>query len=328
MDEQMIDLVAWDTRLRRHLEAYADARLSPDLVTSSRMRARVLAMAHRQADLARADAALIVIHGRGMPAITPAADRAARHAASQSRRLPRPAAALLAAAVVIGGTAGTALAAQAGGALYEPRVWIETLALPSDPTARALAELARLDARLGEADAATRNGDAAGAAAALAAYERIMESASEVAIAAGDEVAVAILEAGVGRNVEVLTALALEVPAGAAEAISRAVERAVARAVERSETAIERIEASGPPSDAGGGGGNSGGGPDRPVDPASKPTRTPPPAQPTPKPTKEPAAVPTDPGGAGGQGGPGSQGDPDEPKKTQKPDPTPRRTPR
>jgi hypothetical protein len=324
MDEQMIDLVAGDARLRRRLEAYADARLSPDLVTSSRMRARVLAVAHRRADLARADAALTVVHGRGMPRSTPAADRLARRQRSAGVRLRRPLAAVLAAAIVVGGGAGTALAARAGGALYEPRVWIETLTLPSDPSARAIAELTRLEARLREADEATRNGDAAGSAAALAAYERIMESASEAAIAAEDEVAVAILEAGVGRNVQVLQALALKVPAGAAQAISRAVERAVARAVERSETAIDRIDDAGPSNS---GGGSSGGGSGRPTDPASKPTKPPTP-EPTPKPSKEPNAGPTDPPGPGGQGGAGGQDNPNEPKKTPKPEPTPRRTPR
>ena len=144
MDDQMIDLVAGDMRLRRRLEAYADLRLSPDLVTSSRMRARVLAVAHRQADLARADAALTVMHGRGITGSTPAADRLARRTRSTRARLRRSLVAMLAAALVVGGAAGTALAAQAGGVLYEPRVWIETLTLPSDPSERAVAELARL----------------------------------------------------------------------------------------------------------------------------------------------------------------------------------------
>ena len=316
MDERMIDLMAGDARLRRRLEAYADVRLSPDLVTSSRMRARVLAVAHRHADLARADAALTVVHGHGTTS-TPAADRLARRAGSRGARLRRPLTAMLAAAIVVGGGAGTALAAQAGGALYEPRVWIETLTLPSDPSSRAVAELARLEARLLEADAATRAGDGAGAAAALAAYERIMEAASEAAIAADDDVAVAILEAGVSRNVEVLQALAQQVPAGAAEAISRAVERAVARALERSESAIERIDRAGP----GTNGGGSGGGTGQPADPA-KPTKPP-----TPKPERTPQAGPTDAPAPDGQGGSGGHGNPSDPKKPPKPDPTPKHAP-
>jgi hypothetical protein len=286
------------------------------------MRARVLAVAHRQADLARADAALTVVDGHGAATLTPAADRIARGTRSQGTRLRRPLAATMAAALVLGAAAGTAFAAQAGGALYEPRVWIETLTLPSDPSARAVAELARLEARLREADAATHSGDAAGAAAALSAYERIVESASEAAIAAQDEVAAAVLEAGVGRNVEVLRGLLLEVPAGAAEAISRAVDRAVAHAVEHSKAAIDRIEMRGPSQDAGGG--NGGDGPDKPTVPAAKPTKAPPTAEPTPKPNQAPTANPAD---GGGQGGSGGQGGPGEPDKTPKPHPTPKRTP-
>lgn len=323
MDEHMIDLAAGDARLRRRLEAYADAGLSPDLVTSSRMRARVLAVAHRQADLARADAALTVVDGRGGAAMTPAADRIAWRARTQGTRLRRPLVAMLTAALVVGGAAGTTLAAQAGGALYEPRVWIETLTLPSDPSARAVAELARLEARLREADAATHNGDAVGTSAALTAYERIVESASAAAIAAQDEVAIAVLEAGVGRNVEVLRGLLLEVPVGAAEAISRAVDRAVAHAVEHSQTAIDRIETRDPSQNAGDGNGGAAG-PDKPTDPAAKPTKAPPTAEPAPKPTHAP---PGDPGAAGGQGGSGGQGGPDEPAETPKPHPTPKRTP-
>jgi hypothetical protein len=314
MDERMIDLMAGDSRLRRRLEAYADSSLSPDLVATSRMRARVLAVAHRRADLARADAALTVVHGRGVAVSTPLADRRARRMRSDRARLRRPLVALMTAAVVLGGGAGTVLAARAGGALYEPRVWIETLTLPSEPSERAVGELSRLATRLSEADEATRTGDTAAAAAALAAYERIMDSASEAAIAAQDEVAVAILQAGVGRNVEALQALALQLPAGAAEAITRAVERAVARAVDRSESAIDRIQAAGASSSGGSGGSGSPGGP---ADPTSKPTRPPTP-EPTPKPTKEPNAGPTDPAG---------QGAPPEPKKTPKPVPTPKQPP-
>ena len=310
MDDRMIDLVAGDARLRQRLEAYADARLSPDLVTTSRMRARVLAVAHRQADLARADAALTVVPRTTVYGPTYGDARAVRSRRSRRSAMRRAMTALLAAAVVLGGAAGTALAARPGGALYDSRVWIETLTLPSDPSARAIGELARLEERLREADEAARSGDVAGAAAALAAYERIVESASEAAIAAQDEVAVAILEAGVGRNVEVLRALALRVPEGAAEAISGAVQRAVEQAVERSDRAIERIDTAGPPK----GGNGSGGGPEKPGEPAAKPTKAPT-AEPTAKPTKEPNAGPNGPGGQGG------------PKNTPKPAPTPKRTP-
>jgi hypothetical protein len=327
MDDRMIDLVAGDARLRQRLDAYADARLTPDLVSTSRMRARVLAVAHRQADLARADAAaLTVVPRTALPGAIPTDGRSTRTRRSARSRMRRPMTALLAAAFVLAAAAGTALAARPGGALYEQRIWIETLTLPNDPSARAIAELARLDARLREAEDAARAGDSAGAAAALAAYARIVEAASESAIATQDVVAIAILEAGVGRNVEVLQALALRVPDGAADAISRAVQRAVERAVDRSDRAIERIDTAGPANggnggNGGDGSGGSGAGPDTPADPTAKPTKAPT-AAPTPKPTKEPNAGPTDPGA------PGSQGGENGPKNTPQPQPTPKRTPR
>ena len=59
--DDMIDLMDANALLGRRLEAYAESRLSPDLATSSRLRARVLAVAHRQAALARADAALTIV---------------------------------------------------------------------------------------------------------------------------------------------------------------------------------------------------------------------------------------------------------------------------
>ncbi len=322
MDDRMIDLMAGDARLRQRLDAYADARLTPDLVSTSRMRARVLAVAHRQADLARADAALTVVPATALPGAMSIEGRSVRGRRSSRSRMRRPMTALLAAALVLGLGAGTALAARPGGALYDQRIWIETLTLPSDPSGRAVAELARLDVRLREAAEAALSGDAAGAAAALAAYARIVDSASDAAITAQDEVAMAILETGVGRNVEVLQALALRVPEGAADAISQAVQRAADRAVERSDRAIERIDTAGPlkggnggSGGGSGGSGGNGGGPDKPADPAAKPTKAPTP-EPTPKPTKEPNAGPPEPGAPGGQ------------KSTPKPQPTPKRTPR
>ena len=70
MSDEMIDLAAGDMRLRRRLEAYAEQRLSPDVSATSRMRARVLAHAHRHADRARADAALTIVPAAaGLPTI-------------------------------------------------------------------------------------------------------------------------------------------------------------------------------------------------------------------------------------------------------------------
>jgi uncharacterized protein DUF5667 len=294
MDDDMIDLMAGDAVLRRRMDAFAELRLSPDPATSSRIRARVLAVAHRQADLARADAALTIV-----TAATPPSKTAVR----AGHRWGRALVGLLAAAMVLGASAGTVLAARPGGPLYEPRVWLETLTLPSDPSERALAELNRLEQRLAEATDAVRSGDTAAAAAALEAYATIMEQASSAAIAAQDDVAAAVLETGVGHNVDVLQALILALPDQAADAI----ERAVQRAIERSGRTIDRIERGQPGSDPNA---NPGG------DPGTRPTRplTP---EPTPKPTKKPAGGP--PGGGPDGGQPASTGEPSKPDKPPKP---------
>jgi hypothetical protein len=285
MDDGMIDLMAGDTRLRRRLEGYADARLTPDAATATRMRARVLAVAHRRAELARADAALTVVR---TAVLVPTA-------ASPRRRgtWRRTGTVLLAAALALGVGTGTALAARPGGALYETRLWVETLTLPGDPSQRALAELGRLDARLSEAAEAVHAGNAPAAASALTAYEQIVQEASSAAISSGDDVASAVFKTGVGHNVEVLQALVTSVPDQAADAIAAA----IARAIARSDGALDAIDhgrngSSGRPGDQPAG---------QPGGPASKPTKAPPertPA-PTPKPTKTT-------GGAqgSGQGGP------------------------
>lgn len=296
MDDEMIDLMAGDAVLRRRIDAYAELRLSPDLATSSRIRARVLAVAHRQADLARADAALTIV-----TAATPPSKRAVR----AGHRWGRALVGLLAASLVLGASAGSVFAARPGGPLYEPRLWLETLTLPSDPSQRALAELDRLEQRLVEAADAVRSGDTAAAAAALEAYATIMEQASSAAIAAQDEVAAAVLETGVGHNVDVLQALILALPDQAAAAI----ERVVQHAIERSARTIDKIERAKPGS---GPNANPGG------DPGARPT-SPPTPQPTPKPTRKPAGGPPDGGPDGGQ--PTSTGEPSKPDKPPKASP-------
>lgn len=296
MDDEMIELMAGDARLRRRIDAYAELRLSPDLATSSRIRARVLAVAHRQADLARADAALTIV-----TAATPPSKTAVR----AGHRWGRALVGLLAASLVLGTSAGSVFAARPGGPLYEPRVWLETLTLPSDSSQRALAELDRLQQRLTEAADAVRSGDSAAAAAALRAYETIMEQASAAAIAAQDDVAVAVLETGVGNNVDVLQALILALPDQAADAI----ERVVQHAIERSARTIDKIERAQP---GGAPNANPGG------DPGAGPTSAPTP-RPTPKPTRKPAAEP--PAGGPGGGQPASTGEPAKPDKPAKPSP-------
>jgi hypothetical protein len=295
MDE-MIGSMTGDAMLGRRLEAYAEARLSPDLATSTRLRARVLAAAHRRAALSRADAGLTVLSPAGRtvePAqFSPRAQALARQAPRRRRRHWRRVAALFLAASLGGSLAvGGVAAARPGGPLYEARLWAETLQLPSDPSARAVAELDRLKERLRELGEASRAGDTAAAMAALEAYKAIVDQASDSAILAGDEVAAAVLQTGVGRNVEVLQALIDQVPEHARIAISEALEAAITRSAD----AIERIGASRPPAAPGDGDENAqpavGTGPKATRTPTAKPTAAPA-REATPKPKPTPVATP------------------------------------
>lgn len=327
MDDDMIELKAGNAELRRRLEAYAETRLSPEPASASRIRARVLAVAHRRADLERAETGLAVLP-------RPADDVVERpmatiRSAGAHRRTPwrRAASVLLAASLGLGLVAGAALAARPGGPLYEARLWAETLTLPTDPGARAVAELERLTHRIQEAMTASQAGDPDGAAAALAAYEAITEQASTGAIIADDAVASAALQAGVARNIDVLRGLADRLPERASAAISAAIERAIAR----SDQAIEEIgggrgdgDGSGVGGGSGDGSGAGGGSGDQPTDrapagPSARPTDEPP-AKPTKAPTAKPQATPKPdrtPAGdgkppeppGGGEDDPGGEGD-------------------
>ena len=314
MDDAMLELMAGDGGLRQRLEAYADARLTPDPYAVRRIRARVQAGAHRRAELLSADTALTVLSATSQGAAAPRRVAGARR--SPWRRF---APAVLAATLTVAMVAGTALAAKPGGALYGGRLWLETLALPTVPSERAIAELARLQERLREVATANADGDTAGAAAALAAYEAIVGEAVTAAILADDPVAVAALEAGVARNVERLQQLVALVP----ESARAALEAAIQRAIDRSGAAIESIDpgasdgngpGAGNGASGGGASGGNGGGPA--IDPTAKPTKAPPekpdktakptaepaqPAAPTPEPT--PRRTPPGKGGSGGQNG-------------------------
>ena len=105
MSDEMIDLMAGDMRLRRRLDAYAEHRLSPDLAATSRMRARVLAHAHRQSELVRADAALTIVPPSAWMPDT-------RH---RAHGVQRAAIALVAAAGLVGAMVGGASAASGPG---------------------------------------------------------------------------------------------------------------------------------------------------------------------------------------------------------------------
>ena len=200
-----------DDELLRRLEAYASARLSPDVRSAAAARARILS-----------EAEFALSRDRPGGAVSP-------RRASIGRRL-RPV--LLAAAVgstlVVG---GVAFAADAGGPLYSLRVWWETATLPGAPDARTDAEIGRLDARLAELRVAVEMGYGNAAGAAAAAYRGIVDEA--IRGAAGDDRREMILENALNRHIEVLTELLDKVPAQARDAIQGA--------IGRSGEAIDRI---------------------------------------------------------------------------------------
>lgn len=210
-----------DDELTRRLEAYAEARLSPELSATIRMRTRVMAAAHRQAALARADA--------DRAAVVAAQAHADRTRRSQWRR---PLTALLAAGLTLAVGVGSVAASQAGGPLYGVRIWAEALTLPSEADARAQAELQRLQDRLAEAAAATAAGDTNAANAALEAYAAIVNEAT--ADAGNDVSAAATLETGVRSNIDVLEVLVGRVPTDAAR-------DAIQRAIDRSDSALDEM---------------------------------------------------------------------------------------
>lgn len=247
-DHQMQDREPVDDELARRLEAYAEARLSPELSATTRMRARVMAAAHHQAALARADAART------------AAAAAAEAQADRTRRSPwrRPLTALLAAGLTLAVGVGSVAAAQPGGPLYGPRIWAETLTLPANANDRALAELRRLEDRLAEAAAAVAAGDLNAANAALDAYAAIVAEAT--ADVGNDVAAAATLENGVRSNIAVLTVLLDRFETGHGQA-GDAIQRALERAVDRSDSAVDKLH--GKPSDTPG------------VGPAAAPTKSP-----------------------------------------------------
>ena len=219
-----------ELELERRLDRYAEVRLSPSAASVARIRARVM----REARLGFAEAARTGTPAIARPGVGGAPSVTGRHA------LRRAASLLVAASLSLGLAAGTMAASQAGGPLYGPRIGLEGLLLPSDPAARAGAEVARLEARLAEFAAATASGDLGGAGAALDAYQAIAEEA--LAWAGAHAELLETLRVALARHVGILEALAATVPVPARAAI----ERNIVRATDRNETVLERLDAARP----------------------------------------------------------------------------------
>ena len=109
------------------------------------------------------------------------------------------------------------------GPLYGPRMWVEAATLPSDPMARANAQLGRLDARLQEVRVASESGNAGAAEAALGAYAVIMADLDTQA--AANSAGAAIVEDDIARRQIVLMGLLDEVPAQARDAVQHALQQ-------------------------------------------------------------------------------------------------------
>jgi hypothetical protein len=165
---------------------------------------------------------------------------------------------------------GVAFASSPGGPLYGVRLWVETVALPSEPGARADADVDRLDARLDEAVGAARKGNGSATSAALAAYREILEDALK---AAGQlDSRSERLDAALARHQLVLATLLNYVPEPARDGLERA--------IERSDQALEGIGAGAGGNGGSGGNGSNAGGKDHPV------------VRPTPRPTNQHKATP------------------------------------
>ena len=253
-----------DGGLRPQLDAYADARLRADPEARARSRARVMAEARAASNALRAAASAAAAGPtQAQPPGPGSVPFAPRDRLVLGRfRVPVAVAATLLLVGVL--TIGAALAGSGpGGPFYAARLWVEEQTLPVDANARAVAQLARLDARLVEATAAAETGNGAAVTAALEAYRT--EADAALRGAGNDPTRREHLAAELGRHVAVLEALVPRVPDRASEAIQDA--------IDRTEVRIEEILAA-PPGQA----------PGKPETPPGKPEA--PPKEPaTPKPT-------------------------------------------
>jgi hypothetical protein len=257
-DDPMNSRTAGGQEVARRLEAYAQARLSPDPAAMARIRTRVMLEARTRlqetATLAAAEPTSIGV-------------------ARLARRLRRPAAVLLAAGLTLSAVGGVAFAAQAGGPLYGARLWLEAATLPTEPAARTAADVSRLDARLGELAEATRVGNEHAADAALTAYQGVVDDA--LTTAGTNDALLGELEDTLGKHLTVLNGLLDKVPEQARSGIENA--------IDNSGKALEK--AHGQASQGGGPGTNRGGGQGANPTHTPKPTRTPkPPPEKTPPP--------------------------------------------
>ena len=222
------NLVALDA-VEDLLDAYADARLSPNRPVLARMRAAVMAEAQSAAALRAAEE-------RQVAAAATVLDTAPRRRFGLPRltlaSLARPAFALGFAGLLAISTGTAITAASPGSPLYMARVGLEQVFLPAQIDARFASHEQHLAERLAEAEAAAASGDAVALEAALAAYhDEVDQTLADI----GDDYGrlehfQAVLESHVAK----LTALSLSLPTEVARG------NAEEHAVQASENAVTK----------------------------------------------------------------------------------------
>jgi len=275
-----------DPAVEEALAAYAAARLEPDPAATARVRERVVAEARiRLAPPVTAGAPVLTIVPGAVT--SPAPTAVAR--VSGPRRTSRWAFALVAAGLTLALAAGAVAAGSTpGGPLYGARLWVEELSLPSDPGARAEAQLERLQERLEEAEEAGKSGNGPAVKAALEAYRAQAEAA--IAAAGDDPTREQRVELMLGKHTVVLSTLVGLLPEQASETLTRVL-------LENTRALDKLHEDIGKPSDPGKPADTPGAGPS--AEPSAKPSKEPgkPSAEPSAKPSKEPGKPSDSPGG-------------------------------
>jgi hypothetical protein len=192
-----------DDELMARFDTYAGAILTPDPAWLTRVRAALVAEARRTAERSSRPTAGSLVDGL-------------------FARLRRPALVLVGTAALLAVVAGGAMAASGpGGPLYETRLWLETVVLPSEAEARTDAEIERLENRLDEAASAAAEGNGAAVSAALQAYRDSVDAT--MAAAGGDLSREEHLRLVLERHRVVLATLVATIdnPGRATEAIDR-----------------------------------------------------------------------------------------------------------
>jgi hypothetical protein len=239
MNEDWDDMAAAEPlageELERVLARFARVRLDPSPAQARRARGILMERAWRQR-------------------IDPTGSVAATAAQTPPRRLlfaswgVRRVAASLSAAVLAGLLVGSSAfaASRAGGPLYETRLALESLTLPSDPSERVDASLVQAQARLAEVVEAAGRHDSAATMAALNAYDASITTLLAVEGAPAERA----LEA-IQLHRLILLEVAAKVPEGAANGLDRA--------IENSDRVITALGTPGPDTGAGAGNPNGGG---------------------------------------------------------------------